>query len=1104
MLKILSIDDHKDNLISLKALIREAFPDSINLAAENGPAGIDLALSEDPDVILLDVVMPIMDGFEVCRKLKSNPNTSDIPVVFLTALKGDRQNRIRALEVGAEAFLAKPIDEIELTAQIRAMGKIKIANNQKRQEKEDLAQLVAEQTRELEFNHTATLKLVEDLRNENLARKLNEIALQESEARYKSMFENNHAVMLIIDPDNGAILEANPAACAYYGWSYEELVSMKMSQINTLPTEKVHSERQLAHNENRKAFAFKHRRADGSIRDVEVFTGPLMITGKNVFYSIIHDVSDRKKAEQALVESQALLNSIIESTSDLIWSVDPLDFGLFTFNSSFQDYFLKRRAIAISKGMRPDELFPEEEHIHYWQKCYQRTLDEGPFTEEYREYASTLTLQLTFNLLKRDGKVFGISVFGMDVTESKQAEEALRNSETRFRTLFEQAAIGVMLTDTKTGQYVTVNQKWCDILGYTREELVGSSYLVYTHPDDLLTNEDNNALMLAGKIREYSIEKRYICKDGSTVWGNLTVSPMWTPDEEPSVYYHIAIVQDITESKLAEEALRKSEKKYQTLFATMSEGVALNELIYDEAGEMVDYRITEVNPAFYETADFTGPVLGNIATKLYGMTPDFIKSFWREHKSKNTVQLSEMTSPLKGRTYLVSTSPFVNDMFVTSFMDITERKQAEEKLRENEEKYRNLFNNSEVGMFITRLDGSEILEFNDKYLNILGRTMDEVKGKPSVNMWADKRERERLVQLLKTKGHVTDFECGILNKQGEVRWCVTSLRLYGNLGVLEGSILDITERKRAEKAVLENQMMLANILDSVPQAIFWKDCAGVFLGCNENFVRTVGVTGPDQIVGKTDYDLSASNVEADIFRADDLEVISQNQPKRHIIEQVRAADGTAIWADTTKTPLMDAAGKPYGVLGVYEDITERKQMEDALRESEEKFAKVFHDSPVWIVITDWSDATYLEVNEEALRATGFSREETIGRTGVEIGWLTGSDRARLVQEILDHGRINGLEMAFHAKDGRPLYGLVNGEQVEIGGRLCLLTVTTDITDRKLADKQINDQLIELRRWYSAMLGREKRTLELKKEVNDLLMQAGQPPRYASPLEVQHE
>ena len=98
--------------------------------------------------------------------------------------------------------------------------------------------------------------------------------------------------------------------------------------------------------------------------------------------------------------------------------------------------------------------------------------------------------------------------------------------------------------------------------------------------------------------------------------------------------------------------------------------------------------------------------------------------------------------------------------------DITKRKRVEDELRQSEEKFRNLFNNSEVGMFRTQLDGSEILEFNEKYLKILGYTIDEVKGKPSVDMWADKQERDRMVQLLKAEGRVTDFECGILNKQG--------------------------------------------------------------------------------------------------------------------------------------------------------------------------------------------------------------------------------------------------------------------------------------------------------------------------------------------------
>jgi CheY-like chemotaxis protein len=173
-IKILGIDDNQDNLISLKALIHEAFPDAVTLTALNGVKGLELAAAQDPDVILLDVLMPGMDGFEVCQKLKSDTELCDIPVVFITAMKGDKESRIRALECGAEAFLAKPIDEYELTAQIRAMVKIKTAHIEKRDEKARLAALVEEQTRELKKTHAVTLDLLENLKRENEARKKSE------------------------------------------------------------------------------------------------------------------------------------------------------------------------------------------------------------------------------------------------------------------------------------------------------------------------------------------------------------------------------------------------------------------------------------------------------------------------------------------------------------------------------------------------------------------------------------------------------------------------------------------------------------------------------------------------------------------------------------------------------------------------------------------------------------------------------------------------------------------------------------------------------------------------------------------------------------------
>ena len=138
-----------------------------------------------------------------------------------------------------------------------------------------------------------------------------------------------------------------------------------------------------------------------------------------------------------------------------------------------------------------------------------------------------------------------------------------------------------------------------------------------------------------------------------------------------------------------------------------------------------------------------------------------------------------------------------------------ERKLAEKKLQESEEKFRNLFNNAEVGMFRTRLDGSEILDINEKCLDIFGRTREQMQGSPSAIHWADPSQRKEMVRRLELEGRETNFECGMLNKQGEVRTCLTSLRLYREQGLLEGSIIDITEQRKLETRLQQAQKMEA-------------------------------------------------------------------------------------------------------------------------------------------------------------------------------------------------------------------------------------------------------------------------------------------------------
>lgn len=217
VLKILAIDDNQDNLITMRALMRESFPEAIVFTATNGIKGIEVAKIEDPDVILLDIVMPGMDGFEVCQKLKADEELKEIPVVFVTAIKGDKEHRILALESGGEAFLAKPIDEYELTAQIRAMVKIKTANIEKRDEKGRLARLVDEKTAELKKAHLKTMELLENLK--------------ESEEKNRCLItqmEQGLAVHEVILDSAGKAKDCN---FIYVNDSFERLTGLKSDDI---------------------------------------------------------------------------------------------------------------------------------------------------------------------------------------------------------------------------------------------------------------------------------------------------------------------------------------------------------------------------------------------------------------------------------------------------------------------------------------------------------------------------------------------------------------------------------------------------------------------------------------------------------------------------------------------------------------------------------------------------------------------------------------------------------------------------------------------------------------------------------------------------------
>ncbi len=314
-MNILVIDDKRDNLISLKAIINDKFQYAKLYMASDGPEGIKIAIREDPDVILLDIVMPGMDGFEVCSVLKNDYKTKDIPVVFITALKGDKQSRIKSLEVGGEAFLSKPIDESELIAQVNAMARIKKSRNDKKLEAVKLEKLVKEKTKEIEK---------ELLMRKNAQKKLSaseeQLRLSMKAAKAGSWSWNLITDEVVWDDRMQEIFGLKPGTFEGTFESWRRIVhpdDVKWAEQKTLEAAKKGTEYNFE-------YRLKIKEGDNFWRTVNakaiVLSNDKDERIKMVGFCI--DVTEQKKVQESLRKSEERYNLAMEASTDGIFDWD--------------------------------------------------------------------------------------------------------------------------------------------------------------------------------------------------------------------------------------------------------------------------------------------------------------------------------------------------------------------------------------------------------------------------------------------------------------------------------------------------------------------------------------------------------------------------------------------------------------------------------------------------------------------------------------------------------------------------------------------------------------------------------------------------------------
>lgn len=359
MVKILAIDDKRNNLLTLEALIKDTFTDSILITAPNGPKGIKLAITEDPDVILLDIRMPDMDGFEVYRLMKLDKRIQDIPVIFLT-VKDDKESRIKALDLGAEAFLSKPIDTSEFTAQIKAMIKLKTAKRLKLEEKDLLAFLVEERTRELEQSQTATLKALNKLKKENNLRKQAEEDLQQTQLIMRSSLDSPKDMIIISVDKSYNYLYFNKTHKDLMKFVYNKDVKIGMNILDCMTPGKDREDLKLNFDRALEGESYITIREFGYIKKswYETKFNPILNDSNEIIgiTTFANDITERKQAEYYLRKSEERFRQVTESSGEWIWEVDTK--GVYTFASSITNSLLGYKSGEIVGKKHFYDFFP--------------------------------------------------------------------------------------------------------------------------------------------------------------------------------------------------------------------------------------------------------------------------------------------------------------------------------------------------------------------------------------------------------------------------------------------------------------------------------------------------------------------------------------------------------------------------------------------------------------------------------------------------------------------------------------------------------------------------------------------------------------------------
>jgi PAS domain S-box-containing protein len=854
---------------------------------------------------------------------------------------------------------------------------------------------------------------------------------------------------------------------------------------------------------------------------VVLFANQIAVAMENahLFDALQNELAERRQAEQALAQSESLYRQAIEVAGAVPYYQSYYD------NGQRIKYEFIGEGIRDITGYGPEEFTATlwdslTLDIHLVKELSGYSLDEAIqrvrsgenpiWTCEHRIRHRNGEIRWVFEaaveVLDEHGGSRGSIGMYQDITERKQVESALRKGEERYRGIFE-GVQDAILVETPTGEILDVNQRACEMYGYSREEFLTKKTI------DLIPVGQQTIALDESGLKDLSyrpVETVDIRANGEEF--PVEISGRLYDFEDQKVF--LVVVRDITKRRQAEITLRESERRYRALFEDMpiaiweedfslvknyldslkQQGVTNFQAYFESHPEAVAecaalVKILDVNNATLEMYRIDSKQeLFNLKQIL---SAEALMSFKDELISlangQTKFDLEGADQRSDGEQIEINLNWAIVPGYeadlskvIVSITDITERKQAEKALSKSEQRYRTLINQIPAGVYINDASTNPgRTEFVSPYIQtMLGFTPDEwIQG--GEELWKDRlhpEEQERVQAEYKQSienDEPLDFEYRMLTKDERVIWVhdqATALRDdTGKPHAFHGMMYDITERKQAEASLRESEQRFRTLIDQIPAVVYIDDASTnpgrvVFLS---PYIQTMlGYTPDEWIQGGEELWKDRLYPDDRSRVLDQYKRSIENDEPLDLEYRLFAKDERVVWVRDQATTLRDSTGKPYSVHGLMQDITERKNVEEALRVSEEKMQTLFEVLPVGVSVLN-RDSQITQMNPALERILDISKEGLVSGTYKSRQYHRGDGTLMLpaefasVRALAEQRAVHNVEAGVVKEDGTIVWTSVSAAPIGLA-ELSVVVVTVDITERRRAESE-RQALVEIMR-----------------------------------------